>query len=69
MLKIKDGQCGVCAHFGEQHPRDQALVQIRIKGVAPEGYVDQCGHPQHAPLKLVVTPTSGCAGFLSAKVA
>ncbi len=69
MLNVKEGQCGRCAHFGEQHPKDKALVQIRVKGVAPEGYVDECGHPAHAPLKLVVTPTSGCSGFLSAKVA
>lgn len=69
MLSIKDGQCGKCSHFGEHHPKDSTLVQIRVKGVAPDNYADSCGHPAHAPLKLVVTPTSTCAGFHAAKVA
>jgi hypothetical protein len=25
--------------------------------------VDECGHPKHAQLHLVVTPISGCQGF------
>lgn len=69
MLSIKDGQCGRCTHFGEQHPSDPTVVQIRIKGVAPEGYTDRCGHPTHAPLRLEVAPNSTCSGFRPAKVA
>jgi hypothetical protein len=50
-------------HFGEDHQPSQQLVQIRAKHEAPEDLIDKCGHPQHAPLNLIVTPISGCAGF------
>ena len=63
MMQIHDGQCGLCSHFGEHHPDDQKLVQIRLKHQAPEGIVDECGHPRHASLHLRVTPISGCDGF------
>lgn len=66
MTQVKQGQCGLCAHFGEQHPTDSKLVQIRLKREAPEGLVDECGHPSLAPLHLMVTPISGCAGFQAA---
>ena len=48
MMQIHEGQCGLCSHFGEHHPDDQKLVQIRLKHQAPEGVVDECGHPRHA---------------------
>lgn len=64
---ITDGQCGLCAHFGEDHATDPKLVQIRKKGEAPADLVDDCGHPKHAALHLKVTPTSGCDGFEPAK--
>lgn len=63
MMQIHEGQCGLCSHFGEHHPDDNQLVQIRLKHQAPEGVVDDCGHPRHASLNLRVTPTSGCDGF------
>ena len=63
MLHIHDGQCGLCAHFGEHHAQDQQLVQIRTQHEAPEEMVDECGHPRHAPLHLMVTANSGCDGF------
>jgi len=66
MQQVQDGQCGLCSHFGEQHPQDQQLIQIRTKHEAPENYVDQCGHPKHAELDLRVTPISGCSGFEAA---
>lgn len=67
MLSITDGQCGMCAHFGENQPQDQpTLVQIRISGEAPEDLVEPCGHPDNAALSLKVTPASGCAGFTRA---
>ena len=69
MLKITDGQCGKCSHFGEHHPKDKNLVQIRVKGVAPEGFTDECGHPTHASLHLQVAANSGCDGYEPAKVA
>ncbi len=63
MLSFNDGQCGMCAHFGEHHQNDQQLVQIRTKQQAPETLREECGHPRHAPLHLVVTANSGCDGF------
>lgn len=63
MLSFQDGQCGLCSHFGEHHPGDQQLVQMRAKHEAPETLREECGHPKHAPLNLVVTANSGCDGF------
>ncbi len=69
MKQVHDGQCGLCAHFGEHQPREQSrLVQIRVSGMAPEDLVEECGHPRHASLHLVVTPISGCEGFAPAPV-
>lgn len=69
MLQVHDGQCGLCAHFGE-HDADQQhkqqLVQIRTSKEAPEDLLEDCGHPKHAQLNLMVTPISGCAGFVPA---
>lgn len=69
MLQIHDGQCGLCAHFGEDHPGDEKLVQIRIDGRAPEGLVEACGHPAHANLGLQVSANSACSGFTPAAAA
>jgi len=66
MLQIHEGQCGLCAHFGENDVQNQQLIQIRLKHEAPESFREECGHPDHAPLHLVVTPISGCAGFVPA---
>ncbi len=63
MLQVDMGQCGLCVHFGEVHPSDQKLVQIRTTRQAPEDLVDECDHPRHATLHLRVTPISGCDGF------
>lgn len=63
MQQVQDGQCGLCAHFGEHHNDDRQLVQIRQQAQAPETLVDECGHPRHATLHLRVTPISGCDGF------
>lgn len=63
MMQVNLGQCGLCTHFGEHHNDDQQLIQIRIKHEAPENLVEECGHPRHASLHLVVTPISGCDGF------
>ena len=63
MKEIHEGQCGLCAHFGESHTRDERLVQIRVSHDGPEDLVDECGHPRHASLNLRVTPISGCDGF------
>ena len=64
MQEVHEGQCGLCAHFGEDHAGDHdQLLQIRTKHEAPETLVDECGHPRHAPLHLKVTAISGCDGF------
>jgi hypothetical protein len=67
MLQVHDGQCGLCAHFGEHSSQDQPqLVQIRTKHMAPEDLVEECGHPNNEKLHLMVTPISGCQGFTPA---
>jgi hypothetical protein len=63
MQQVQDGQCGLCAHFGEHHGDQPQLLQIRQRHEAPEQLVDECGHPRHAALNLRVTPISGCDGF------
>lgn len=63
MQQVQEGQCGLCAHFGEHHPGDHQIVTIRRQKEAPETLVDECGHPRHASLNLRVTPISGCEGF------
>lgn len=69
MKQIQEGQCGLCAHFAEHQPQEQSrLVQIRISRQAPEDLVEECGHPRHASLHLLVTPISGCQGFEPAPV-
>jgi hypothetical protein len=67
MIEVHDGQCGLCVHFGEHDPSAKDdLIQIRQSHQAPEELVEECGHPKHAPLHLVVTPQSGCDGFVPA---
>ena len=68
MQHVHDGQCGLCSHFGEAHPSTEKIIQIRVTKQAPETLVDECGHPRHAPLHLIVTPISGCEGFAPATV-
>ena len=63
MAEIHSGQCGLCAHYGENNPGKTQLIQIRLRHEAPETLIEECGHPAHAPLHLVVTPISGCQGF------
>jgi hypothetical protein len=68
MIQVHDGQCGLCRYYGEMHPGDdQKLVQIRTAKEAPELLTEECGHPRHASLHLIVTPISGCDGFEPAR--
>ena len=67
MQPVHEGQCGLCAHFGEHHGDAPQLAQIRTRHEAPETLLDECGHPRHAPLHLKVTPHSGCDGFAPAR--
>ena len=73
MMTVSEGQCGLCRHFGEhvnlgQQERKQ-IIQIRTTRKAPEDLIEECGHPQHEPLHLVVTPARGCQGFEPASMA
>jgi len=61
MQEVHTGQCGVCSHFGEDHPQKEQLVQIRTTHKAPEDYVDTCG--KNDDIHLKVTPLSGCDAF------
>jgi hypothetical protein len=63
MIAINSGQCGLCTHFGEPHPATPTLTQIHSSKQAPETFIDDCGHPKHAPLHLKVSAMSGCDGF------
>ena len=63
MVNLTDGQCGLCAHFGEEHAQEPQLVQIRTSRSAPEEYVDSCGHAEHKPEQLRVSAISGCDCF------
>ena len=54
-------------HSVSHHQKDPEVVQIRVSKEAPEELVEECGHPKHAPLHLMVTPISGCDGFEPAK--
>ena len=64
MFQLHEGQCGLCLHYGEHHAdQEQKLVQIRTQHQAPEDLLEECGHPRHEPLHLMVTPISGCDGF------
>ncbi|WP_263410756.1 hypothetical protein [Terriglobus tenax] len=68
MQMLSNGQCGLCAHFGETH-RDNILVSIMTSKQAEETLLDECGHPKHSTLHLKVTPISGCDGFTPAAAA
>ncbi|MFW6033082.1 MAG: hypothetical protein ACOCTI_06895 [Phycisphaeraceae bacterium] len=63
MKELHEGQCGLCTHFGEHHPQEEPLIQIRTQHEGPEEYLDECNHPQHEALHLKVSPISGCDGF------
>ena len=70
MVSLHDGQCGLCVPCGETHkPMDKKLIQIHTSKTAPEDFLDDCGHPKHAPLHLKVTAMSGCDGFVPAEAA
>jgi hypothetical protein len=68
METVKNGQCGLCSHFGETHKSD-ALVSIVTSHKADVKMLTECGHPKHAALHLKVTPISGCDGFVPAHAA
>lgn len=66
-MKLKAGQCGLCVHFGENSPRHNELQQIRKRGEAQPDTKEECGHPTHSSLHLLVTAISGCDAFEAAE--
>ena len=68
METIQNGQCGLCTHFGEHHKTD-VLISIRTSHQAALKLVDECGHPKHSGLHLMVTPISRCDGYAPAAAA
>ena len=68
MIQVQDGQCGMCAYFGEHESTSPKLVQIRTSHTAPENFIEPCELPRNAALNLKVTPISGCDGFEPAKM-
>lgn len=66
METLRNGQCGLCSHFGEQHATEPELVRIMDTRQASAAMLDDCGHPRHAALHLRVSAISGCDGFVPA---
>jgi hypothetical protein len=60
--EIKEGQCGLCAHFGAHH-ENAKLVEIRKKHVADSELLEECDFPAHAAFHLRVNAMSGCSAF------
>lgn len=63
MFRIQEGQCGLCRYFAASPDAEEQRLQIHQQRQAPENFVGQCRHPQHASLHLRVTAISGCDGF------
>ena len=65
MMTVRDGQCGLCTHFGESADgvRSPRLVEILSTRQASEEMLAACGNRKLAGLHLRVTPGSGCDGF------
>jgi hypothetical protein len=71
MLKLHEGQCGLCEHFGETSGNKNRIVQIRINGQVDPAHIDEdiqpCGLPANAAQNLKVTPLGSCQGFTPAR--
>lgn len=65
-MKINQGQCGICRHFGEPHSQKEELVKIRTTQEGSEQVLDVCAHPLLARVHLRVSTISGCDEFESA---
>ncbi len=65
MVKVQEGQCGLCAHFGEPEAgtRLPAILEILSTRQAQETLTAPCTQTQLRGVHLRVTPVSGCDGF------
>ena len=68
MVKVQDGQCGLCAHFGEAEPtgRAPAILEILATRQASELFLAACMQEHHRGSHLRVTPVSGCDSWMRA---
>ncbi len=65
MIKVRDGQCGLCQHFGRQEGEEASpqMLEILATHYASEELLAPCGQEQLSAMHLRVTPLSGCDGF------
>ncbi len=68
MIVVREGQCGLCSHFGQHgdEERDARLIEILATQQASETLIASCGNEKLQGMHLRVTPASGCDGFEAA---
>ena len=67
-MKLKNGQCGLCYYFGNNHPKHENLSEIRRKKEAANDCLEACDLPQFSNLNLLVNVNSGCDAFQAIKI-
>ena len=68
MITFSNGQCGTCAHFGNDIP-EAKLVQIRVSQESSDEVVGGCDHPSNSNLHLRVAVVGSCDGYSPANAA
>lgn len=65
MIVVREGQCGLCSHFGQHgdEERDARLIEILATRQASETLTASCGNEKLQGMHLRVTPASSCDGF------
>lgn len=66
MVKVREGQCGLCQHFGQhegEEGKNPQILEILSTQYASEDFLADCGQEQLSAMHLRVTPVSGCDGF------
>jgi hypothetical protein len=59
LLHIHEGQCGLCTHFGEEHPHDHRLTHIRTSIEAQRARL-RATNQERNPLFLRVACLTSC---------
>ncbi len=62
MVKVGEGQCGVCQHFGREKGQEiePRLLEVLSTRFAAEDLIAACGHEKLSCFSLQVTAASGC---------
>ena len=60
-----NGQCGSCAHFGNELPQEK-LVQVRVNLDDSADVIAGCGAPSNASLHLKVSALGSCDAYAPA---